>query len=189
MIIGRFFPALCSMTRVTCLIFKLSLVRVLVAVRGVACFGIKRFITILDMALFTLCVYMLAIQLEPFILLGGMIKERRLPALGIVACVALLILKLIFVRVLVTEGAVACLERYILQLLVLVTLLASYLLMLICKRVFCLGVVDLYLLPSIGSMAVGAYRLSFMRVFVACDALFVLLDLELVFRMTLRALD
>src|SRR3972149_5079182 len=109
MIIGRFFPALCSMTRVTCLIFKLSLVRVLVAVRGVACFGIKRFITILDMALFTLCVYMLAIQLEPFILLGGMIKERRLPALGIVARVTGLLLELSLALVFMAIGSVACL--------------------------------------------------------------------------------
>ncbi len=68
-------------------------------------------------------------------------------------------------------------------------LLTCHLLMFICKKVFCLGVVDLYLLPSIGSMAVNACRLSLMRIFVACYALFVLLNLELVFRMTLRTLD
>lgn len=68
-------------------------------------------------------------------------------------------------------------------------LLTSHLLMFICKRVFCLGVVDLYLLPSIGRMAVNTCRLSFMRVFVACDALFVFLNLKLVFRMTLSTLD
>src|SRR3972149_4940759 len=115
MIIGRFFPALCSMTRVTCLIFKLSLVRVLVAVGSVACLGIKRLVTTLDVALFALCINVLPVQLVTLVFLGCMIKERRLPALGIVTCVALLILKLIFVRVLVTEGTVACFERYVLQ--------------------------------------------------------------------------
>src|SRR3990172_4586782 len=109
MIIGRFFPALCSMTRVTCLIFKLSLVRVLVAVRGVACFGIKRFITTLDMALFTLRINMLPVQFVTLICLRCMVKKRRLPALGIVARVTGLLLELSLVLVFMAIGSVACL--------------------------------------------------------------------------------
>lgn len=66
------------------------------------------------MTLFTLCVNMLAVQLVTLVFRRRMIKEQYLPAFGIVACVALLILKLIFMWVFVTEGAVACFERYVL---------------------------------------------------------------------------
>lgn len=69
------------------------------------------------------------------------------------------------------------------------TLLTCHLLMFICQRVLCLGMVGLYLFPPIGSMAVNACRLTLMRILVACYALFILLNLELVFRMTLSTLD
>ncbi len=109
MVVGCLFPALCCMAGITSLVLKLSLVRIFMTVTCIACLGIQRLITTLDMALFTFCVNMLAIQLEPLILLGGMIKERRLPTFSIVTRIARLILKLPFMLVFMAVGCIACL--------------------------------------------------------------------------------
>jgi hypothetical protein len=74
-------PTLQVMAGLAAGVFELTLVGVFMAVGGVASFIVKRFVTVLGMALFTLCVHMLPFQLVPFVFFGLMLKEGWLPAL------------------------------------------------------------------------------------------------------------
>lgn len=115
MVVSCLFPTLCCMAGITCLVLKLSLMRIFVAVRGVACLVIQRLITPLDMALFTLYVNMLTVQFEPFVLLGSMFKEGRLPTLCVVTRITRLVFELSLMLIFMTVRSIACLviQRFV----------------------------------------------------------------------------
>lgn len=95
-------PSLQIMTFLALITLKLPLVDVLMAVGSIACFIVKWFIAVLRVTFLALCIYVLPFQLIPLVFRGLMLKEGRLPAFYVMACIAFLVLELLFVRIKVT---------------------------------------------------------------------------------------
>lgn len=72
---------------------------------------------------------------------------------------------------------------------VLVTLVTFHLEMFIRQGIFCLRVVGLFIFPTIGSVALLTFGFPFVDIFMACKALFILLNPVSIFYMAFITLD
>lgn len=103
------FPAFYVVTGLAALVFKLLLMRVLMAVAGVAALRVKGFVFTLYMAFFALCLRVLSFQPVAFVLSSLVFEKRWLPALYVMAGLTFFVFKLSLMWIFMTVAGVAAL--------------------------------------------------------------------------------
>ena len=161
---------------------------VFVTVRCITGLIIDWFILTLYVALITFNISMFSIQLKPCIFRRIVIKLRWFPACSCMTWLACLIRELLFMSVWMTGWWVTGFIRHPPKLIVLMTFFTAYLNMFICKRIVCLGMVNLYLLPALSCMTLCTLGLTLMYIIMTGYTLFKFFNLILILWMALFTL-